>query len=455
MGWRETLPGRFERPFDTSELFYKSIADGFAAISPQREHWAVTVCAHFDVRPSIGEVEPALRHAWKTMRHDHPQIASFAEGNTMVYEVPSAVALELWLANTFFVKHDTTADGLLASPHLHPLPTIHYLPQVSQIIVRLSHWRIDGIGALLLLKNFFAALAEPRKIEFGTEGRNLSASLDEVAEFSPESSEGDEMAATELYTQYANNLPSMSLPLITTKYVPGATRRLELQLQPGATSAVLDSCKSRRLTITTALHAALISSLKQVAPTEDMSRNYTSWVTFNLRPYLPAPFNTEAHAVTLYSMGIPLTLEPSNFTRQIAQLQCSYSQLSLSQSTAKVPTFLGAYVRKVSDLYKKSSLPETSMPAPPVLISLGDLDHHMNCRYGNAITLNEVSLATEVLTRQLTLYVWSWKGRMSFSICYNEEFYTAAFVTEFLQRIAIILFDELSLDHDEAFEKVV
>ena len=102
MSWKEISPGRFERPLDSIELFFQALAAGGAPL--KREHWTVTAVAKLQRKASADNTETALKHAWKTMRYDHPQIACFADGATKVYEVPDDDAVDSWMASTFIVE---------------------------------------------------------------------------------------------------------------------------------------------------------------------------------------------------------------------------------------------------------------------------------------------------------------------------------------------------------------
>ena len=181
--WKETSPGHFERPFDSIERFFLAIGRGSLALN--REHWAVSIFAQFESNASREDTETALRHAWKTMRYDHPSLASIAREEIKMYEVPDQVALDAWLDRTFILESaSTTKDELLALFRPSALASLHYLPHTSEILIHSSHWRIDLVGAISLLQNLFSAVDKPRPIDFGDEAANLSPSRDEAANYS-------------------------------------------------------------------------------------------------------------------------------------------------------------------------------------------------------------------------------------------------------------------------------
>lgn len=384
------------------------------------------------------------------MRYNHPQIASFAYEGMKIYDVPDIATVDSWLADTFIVTPTRTANDMLASTPPSSLPTLYYLPESSQVVLRSSHWRIDGIGALHLLNNYLATLADPRQVDFGTEERNLSPGLDEAANFPMNATEEDVRAATKLFELYTDNQPSLGIPTTSANDIAGATCRSALTLPPATTSAIISACRMRELSITAALHAALIVATKQLVSHQSPVKNYTSWGTFDLRPYLQSPYNSVAHPVSVYSVGLPLSLKPSTFSSNAVYLHSYYKQLSSSPSpNAKLPSYLAEYVRKMTDSVKQSTPASTPATATPVLISLGKIDDYIDRTYGDDIELSDFFLATEVLTRQLTFYVWTWRDSMSFSICYNGRFHTEDFVSNFVERVKGVLFEGLELTSGE------
>ena len=227
--WKETSPGHSERPFDSVERFFLAINRGSLALN--REHWAVTIFARFETSASLEETETALRHAWKTMRYDHPSLACIARDETKSYEIPDQPALDGWLEKSFIIEStSTTKDDLLASFCPSALASLHYLPNTSEILIHTSHWRIDLVGAISLLQNIFSAVDKPRPIEFGNEGANLSPSRDEAANYSQldqlgSSAEAEQVdkAATDVVMHVLSNLPSAGLPAQNVNQLPGGT----------------------------------------------------------------------------------------------------------------------------------------------------------------------------------------------------------------------------------------
>ena len=451
--WKETSPGHFERPFDSIEKFLRALARGSLAMN--REHWSLSIFARFEMKTSLKHSELALRHAWKTMRYDHPQLACVAHEETKVYEVPDSAALDAWLDETFIIAPaSATAQELLASFRPSALATLHFLPYKSEIIIHASHWRIDALGALSLLQNLFDAVAEPRQVQFGDEGRNLSPSRDKAANYSTLDDLGSpalvkerEKAAADLVMQFVSNIPSIGLPTQNLNQTPGGTHRVEVVLEPAPTSVIVSASKRRGLTVTTAQHAALIVALQQVTPIPPSSSSkYTSWGIFNIRPLLKAPFNDPTiHPVAVHIVGLPLALHTSTYANLALQLKQFYKQPLPPAADSHIrEDVLVSYTNQMADIAGQPPPPDILAPSEPVLSSIGVVDDYLKSKYGE-IEVKDFWVGVETTTPQIVCYLWTWQGKMVFSAFYNEAFYDKSFVQAFLERAMNILFTELAI----------
>ena len=400
------------------------------------------------------DIEPALKHAWKTMRYDHPQIACIALEDFNVYEVPDTAALDAWLEQTFIVAPaPATREELLGSFPPSALATLHYLPHTSDIILHTSHWRIDYIGGLSLLHNLLTACIEPRQIQFGDERKNLSPSRDKAAKFSsPDSMESPATieergrAATDLLMPLGN-FPSIGLPTQNLHQPPSDTLRSEMTLEANTTSAIVSASKKRGLTVTAAVHAALIIATQQVAPAPPSSSSvYTTWGVFNIRPQLQAPYNDS----TLYPTGpqvlsLPVKLHTSTYTHLAAQLKEFYKQPMPSPAGSRIrEDVVAPYTNLLLDLANNAPV---DLPAPtePMLNSIGVVDGYLKRNYGDMIEVKDFWIAPETMTPQLQCYLWTWQGKMTLSAFYNETFYEGEFVQGFLKRVLDVLYRELGV----------
>lgn len=133
--------------------------------------------------PSAADVQ----QAWKALRKQYPQIAAVADdsGTRFVYTVPSPAELETWAQETFIVESTkSSADNLYTTLEPSPLFKIYYLKETRELLFRMPHWRIDGIGLMDLQTAFLRIIADgpPADVQLdGSEAARLTPALDEVA----------------------------------------------------------------------------------------------------------------------------------------------------------------------------------------------------------------------------------------------------------------------------------
>ena len=440
MQWKETSPGRFERPFDSMERFYKANASGGAPL----EQWSVTAVAQIRLNIPANDIAPALRHAWKTIRYDNPQIACIEQSDTNLYVVPDETALTTWVEDTFFIVPSQSADSLLSTFNRSPSATLHYLPQLSEVVVHCSHSRMDGIGALRLLHQLFTALAEPRTVSFGTEFKNLSPGLFDAAGVQTDVTPEIQQTTTSLLTDLVSSQPSLGLPTIASNQVPGPTHRRELKLGIPKTHAAAKACKDLGLGVTAAVHAALILATQQLSSPEFAGRKYTSWCLVNLRPYCQPPYDS-ATPVAVYHGATIKTIAPSSFLPDALELQSVYKQPwqpSQSDRMAVLSHFAGT----LASLISQPSPPNAELPSEPLLSSLGVVDRYIQSKYGDKVEVKDFWMAVEMLTRQVELHVWTFHDDLTLSASFNGKFYEAEFIESFLSKIRTILLQGLNVE---------
>ena len=420
MNWKEVIPGRFVRPLDSIELYFKAFGEKNATFN--REHGAVRAYARFNRDPSGERAETALKHAWKTVRYLQPQIAASLQGEMIVYEVPQAVDLDSWMAKTFLVETMLTVDEMLASPRRSSYPTLNYLPKTSEILICASPWRVDAIGATSLMNLLFKSLAEPSHISFGDEGKNLSPSRDEAAKLPQQVSQESEDAATSLLMEYTTNLPGLGLPVELVNEISGAVARTESRLSLATTKSIIAACKAQDITVTTAVHAAVVNALQETSSDPSSAERYTSWGTINYRPYLdPEYSNPTTNPVSVMLCSLPITITTSEFRENASSLKPFYAQLENPFNSAALHAMLAPYTRKCAAMTSQPLPRGIPQPTEPLLNSVGILDRYLDGTYGQgAVEITDFWLGSVVLTRQPQMYVWTWRGRMSLSICYSE-----------------------------------
>lgn len=446
---------------------FKSIA---AAGKPLgREHWLMVGAIRLTFPAKIVDKVLSLRSAWAALRLRHPDIAILLHDTEKRYEpLTSPEALETWVSSTFHVETSAQSADELFSRHLKVTAdsaTCHWVVASDELVIVSAHWRWDGRGLLLMLHEFLSLLAGPdnriaelqpqlqqsqsqsQSHHLGSEASNLAPSIDAVINV-PDPLRPEWLTrANELLAPFIEGPPSIGLP-ITTGSLPSDTLRVETVVSSEVTSALRAACRTRGIKLTAALHASLITEVAkhQHRPSDDETAKhfYKSWAAFDLRKYCPAP----DHAPSLRMVALPLVADAAADWETLAKrvLQPVYAQ-SFALEDSDLMFVRVPYVQQATQMLASAAAPTTE----PNLSNLGALDEYVHARYGE-VEVRDVWLGVHMLSPQLYVHTWSWKGCLHISICYNEAFYEADFVRDWLEKLKVNLLTNLGVTVDSSVE---
>ena len=296
----------------------------------------------------------------------------------------------------------------------------------------------------MLLNNLLEALASGRQVTFGEEHKNLSPSLEKAGRTAERQTPANEMAAKALFEKYVAGLPSAGLPTLYAPPDPAATRWCEAQFSTDETKAIVTACKAKGMRPTIPFHAALTMATHELAPHPENA--YTALFDLDLRPSLDKPYGTTAHPIGVYTSSLPVSvLAGGNFATNTATLKRAYA-LSLRPKLNSHLGGLNGWFTRATELLTTRPPNSISEPTEPTLNSLGDVDKVIKPTYGNGrIEVSSFWLGVNVLSKQLMFYTWTFRGKLELSVCYNESFYDAAFIDEFMDQVKGVLIGELGL----------
>lgn len=426
-----------------------------------REHWLVVGAIRLTFPPgAVDKGQQSLRSAWAALRLRHPDIAILLHDTEKRYEpLTSPEALEAWVSSTFHVETAAKSADELFSRHLKVTAdsaSCHWVVASNELAIVSAHWRWDGRGLLLMLHEFLSLLAEShRRIaepqlqprsqshHLGAEAANLAPSIDAVVNVPDPLRPEWVTRANELLAPFIEGPPSIGLP-ITTGSLPSDTLRTETVIPSDVTSALRAACRTRGIRLTAALHASLISEVarhQHLPPGNGDAVTqyyYKSWAAFDLRKYCPAPRD---HAPSLRMVALPLVADATADWETLAKrvLQPVYEQ-SFAPEDGDLMFVRVPYVQQATRMLATAAAPTTE----PNLSNLGALDDYVRARYGE-IEVGNVWLGVHMLSPQLYVHTWSWKGSLHISICYNEAFYEAAFVSDWLEKLKANLLTNLGV----------
>lgn len=475
------VPGAFTRSMDTLENFYKLLGDSSSKLN--REHWGLTASFRLTFPRAIADPLPYLKRTWLAIRQLHPGIGSTAPPTNLA-DLTSRVALtvppldpEAWLAKSFVVHHDSAlVDDATAALSLRPTETatLHWVPAASTIVFRSSHWRIDGVGSIMLAHAFVTTLVSVLRQGLDADlsahassvaNGSLTPSLDDIADAPQDEQSTPEhlkKAADDLIATFLKGLPTIGLPTIpgSETAVPGPTGRAQVLLDPATTAAVRAACSARGVSVTSAVHAALIRVVARY-PQHPRARSYAAFVATGMRRRLGAPWDGVPFAVGIFSSGVPVCIEGAldgkSFDALAGEFQAVYSQdlarmgVDAGGKPFGMREIAAPYIRRTTRLFT-SPVPEGMPPIQnPDLSSLGLVERIMKREYvygddaDARIEVADFWIGVEMLARALQCHVWTFRDCLTLQGCFNTSFYEKDFVARVLGQVTEELLGGLGL----------
>ncbi|KAJ6184954.1 hypothetical protein N7519_006255 [Penicillium mononematosum] len=442
----EHSPNTFIRRLGPNEVFIKLVSDPGHPLG--REHWAVNYTATISPRGAFATLsgEPDLlptliRYSWLHLRFQHPSLAAHPDSNSnVVYTVPdSPGALTEWASQTFTVEADAqSADEVIPTIAPSADAQLYYVPQSSELLLHTAHWRMDGVGGLILLGQLVdlmvshadtllsAKLPDPfDSFHWGSEVARLAPPVEEAGDMPLTTSAEQKAIAHGAAGTFALAAGALGVPYTgDASSVPSGTQAAELKLSPDTTSAALAATKARGVGITAA------------------GRHYTSTIKQSLRPYLPEPYSTPAAAAGLYTSGWLVRVDASGTWEENARMYQAEYEKGISSEYLQAHR---EYASTLVELIKNLPVP-TEPPSDIDISSMGIMEKYLEREYGTpegGFSITHVGVGVEILSRQGVVFVWTFRDQLTLRLVYNEAFHTPEQMTEILHDIQAELLKQL------------
>lgn len=466
MSWMtaEHSSNTFTRPLGPNEVFIKLISDPGHQLG--REHWAINytvkICprgAFTGLLDSADLLPNLIRYSWLHLRFQHPSLAAHPDSNSnVIYIVPdSADTLRTWASETFTVEADAqSADDVI--PTITPAADarLYYIPRSSELLLHTAHWRMDGVGGLLLLGQLvnlmvshadtflLGKLPDPfESFYWGLEVARLSPPVEEAGSMPLTATDEQKAIAHRAVSTFALAAGAVGVPYIgDTSTIPSGTRAAELTFSPTTTFAAVSAAKSLGIGITAAVHASLATVNFRHA--KHQGRHYTSTIKQSLRPYLPEPYSTPAAAAGLYTSGWLARVEASGTWEENARIYQAEYQKGISTEYVQAHR---EYASTLVEVIKHLPTP-TEPPSDVDISSLGIMEKYLEREYGTSdrgFSITHAGVGVEMLSRQGVVFVWTFRNQLTLRLVYNEAFHTEKQMTEFLQDIQTDLLKQLQV----------
>ena len=444
MVWKESEFGTWLDDLDGAERVFYNMSQAFAAVG--KEHGSVySVCKiRAPASTSAVPLEISIQNAWSALRFDFPALSVVVEGSKKKYLAAIPERRAEWIKETFSVITTLSANEIVPTLHLKRLPCLIFLPKTSEIIFHCSHWRIDALGTCMILDRLLDLVSERVSgsccsPDWDLEYRNLSPSLED-AFGSPRtcSPAMEAMAETIRKRNFETSYPSTGLPFEgDVKTAPTLSRFQGLELTLDATKVLIAACKARGFSVTAANHAACAEMVFQQS--KHNKHDYSTIVSANMRDHLnkPQQITKAPYACGTYVTGIThIARRVDDFATRASKLTKAY------RGDWEVSEYMSA-LRPIYKMHGDALLAVARSGARPpasnvTISSLGVVDKYLRSDHGSVL-VERFRLGSAIMTRQPTLYIWTFQGQLTMSVDYNEAYYSAETITALLSGTKVCL----------------
>ncbi|KAI8933869.1 hypothetical protein NX059_009567 [Plenodomus lindquistii] len=431
--WKETRPGRWERP--QSYLEKMNLLTRNVPKAAGRDNWAKNAVARLSFDPSVEDPAAYLQTAWKQVRYNHPEIAAFPYNGNYIYRVGDKASIDLWVSATFSVAEYKSVDELLGRIPRNEQMQCYYLPLTGDVLIWSPHYRVDARGATFCLNHLIESLVNTNpNLEFGGCARNLTPSMELTLGIHNEQTPAVEAAAKQRldalkpHRQLLTMTPNISSPK------PGCTKRHVVKLPKSDTDLILSSCTSASLALEVVLHSALIASVAKLVPTTE-SRSFMASFHSNLRNLIPegaAPKDSPTSYTSIITTEVQVSPE-TDFASYYTELAPVYAR-GYAPYLASSRIF---HERLGEELYggpnSPKGEPETEQ-LQPRFAYLGIVNEQVAKRVGDGLVeVIDFWLGAETLSMRKMVHTWIWDDELVLSVTFNESFWDQGTAAALLQ----------------------
>ncbi|KAJ5719783.1 hypothetical protein N7493_007361 [Penicillium malachiteum] len=434
MSWSQK-DAYWSRPFDCHDEMLHFIRSQGEPIN--REHWMFLVTTQISFPPQVEDIIDRLRNAWKTLRFRHPDIALEVHSDEKrYYPIYDDESLEKWCNEIFQVETECSfADDFFTKQRRSaPLAnaTLHWIPATNEFVLVSSHILWDGRGGMLMTHEFLSALENPiipTKFD-GAEAKKLVPSIDTVTGMPDKPKPEWERTADEMLQQYVESQPSIGLlppgdP--KAKKLPAGMDRREVVFTP-------EEAKSLR-------EATPIMALAEMHDRDSQPEKFVAWSLFDLRRFLPPPFNGAEHAPSIRIASLPIIVKAHGSWSEISSPLNDLNRTSWDVKESDKMFVRDPLNRKATDMFKMAAAHPDVAPPPssePFMSSMGIFDDVVKHGYGH-FSVENVAILCGTLTPAICLHIWSWKDALHISSTYNVAYYNSDIILRYLTFLKGIL----------------
>ncbi|KAJ2996420.1 hypothetical protein NUW58_g975 [Xylaria curta] len=216
----------------------------------------------------------------------------------------------------------------------------------------------------------------------------------------------------------------------------------ELVFPAGVTNALVTACKAKGVSVSAGVHAAYIKAIEKYADANSKLSEYVTATQFNLRPYLPAPYDSSKYAASVYYTPLPYkTKLPASYW-DIARSLHEYYQNSF-KGRPEMLELKGHFARVLCGAVQTPEFLANPVPKDALVSSLGVVERHLQRDYGSAIKVKNLKIGVDVVMGMSMFFFYTFQDQLRLVYSFNDGFEKPEDIQRYLEEIKAILSQEL------------
>lgn len=474
-GWSSGTNGTLTRPLDLIENWFLDRINR-PGVSPQREPDGITEVLKLKFPNDISDPIPYLQRAWLVLRYLHPLLGAAyppfsgqdqVEQQRIILAPPDP---DKWLKMSFRVNEGDDAifkdtDDAVKLFQASATAMAHWLPSSSQLLIRTSHLRLDGVGILKVTNTFMIVLASVIRLgldvdiwSYASDIKHpaLSPGVDHVLGLKSEEEPIQpyaEQVIDGLVQEWNEGMKSIALPIRegSENAILANTRFLRISLDKSASKLIRQACTGRGISVSAAVHASIIRVVASFQQ-HPMAKNILIPLIANLRHLLHPRYDTPEYAGSPCCYIVPFCItdvvgKNGTFDELAKQVTAIYStdlaKLAMDED-GKPISFLDI-LKPYSDreaVLLSAELPADAPPMrPPNLSSFGVLERLVKGEYKvdegqeDVCEIEDMWIAVEMADATPEFQLCTFRNTMRISLCFNDVYYDEDLMIDILHKV--------------------
>jgi hypothetical protein len=449
--WRQLIPGTYIQDYDS----WQSVQAIWNNVDTEgRRLHLLASC--IEIQYNVTDLESRLRKGWLAARYFHPGLAIKLGEYYKTYNVPTAKDLEAWANSTFIMPTCANAEEfqkqhLTTDPHAQ----LHWFPKTRQLLFIAHHTLFDATALWLFWGAYLDLVIRPKDVTFGDEWKNLPLARDDLLGLPRYPSLAGNAKGLSMITD-ALKPNSIELPTLNTtingdgNIVPKGKSRnefLRLSLSVEQSTAIVQACKHRGISITAAFFTAITLTCRKFQSEYGSAGRYAiGFHNFDSRPWFPKELAATVNAGNDPHAMIPFTVDVEGKTFDEIAKTTDENFKSVQVNFGNDPTGLDA----VSHMLKGLLNPDGPIATFPGFTSFGVADRVIKTTYnddaGGWIRIEDSYHWIQNMVKGMNaVCVYNWKGRMHLGSCFNEAYHTKDMFYRLFRDSFELILDEFRL----------